>query len=174
MKMGEFVELEEGRWVLRSEIVAFRILSATGHYGVDRPRVMVSLRGEPNEFLFEFDDLDQANAAARKIRGVSQSENTEWADSRIIDPGLTINFRTQESPILWGRWHDRGEGPFRVIRNSDGTLLFDSMLPFPSRHLMDRVVATPDFWRHLPVEEKMEILDRIHKAANEGERVRNR
>ena len=160
--MSEFVELEEGRWVLRSEIVAFRILPATGHYGVDKPRVMVSLRGEPDEFLFEFDSLEQAEAAAWKIGGVSQSEATEWADSRIAYPGGTIHFMSPESPILWGRWHDGSEAPFRMTRGSDGVAKCVGMPPVNAPWPM------PDFWRHLPVAEKMEILDRIHKAKTEG------
>lgn len=168
--MSEFVELNADRWVRRSEIIAFRVLPALGHHGCLKPRVMVALRGEPNEWEFEFDSLGEAKAAVRKIRGVVPSEFTEWADSRITCPSLSINFRTQDSPILWGRWSDGDEGPFRVSRHGDGTLLFNAVsheLP-KSKHPMDQLIAMPDFWRHLPVEEKIEILDRIHKAKTEG------
>ena len=161
--MSEFIELNADRWVRRSEIIAFRVLPALGHHGVLKPRVMVALRGESDEWTFEFDNLDEAKAAVRKIRGVLPSEWTEWADSRITCPSTTIHFRTQDSPILWGRWYDGSEDAFRVTRGNDGLpkcvgLLTDNL----------RFWRLPDFWRHMPVEEKIEILDRIHKAKTEG------
>ena len=160
--MSEFVELEEWWGIRRSKIIGYRVLPALITPIHRKPSVVVWVDGMPEDFQVEFDTLEQAEAAARKIGGVSQSEVTEWADSRIIDPSLSINFRTQESPILWGRWHDGSEAPFRVRRGSDGVAKCVGIPPVNAPWPM------PDFWRHLPVAEKMEILDRIHKAKTEG------
>lgn len=169
--MSEFVELQDGWGFRRSTIIGYRVLPALITPSHRKPSVVVWVDGMPEDFQVEFDSLDEAKAAVRKIRGVVPSECTEWSDSRITCPSTTINFRTQESPILWGRWSDGGEGPFRVSRHGDGTLLFNAVsheLP-KSKHPMDQLIAMPDFWRHMPVEEKIEILDRIHKAQNEGD-----
>ena len=71
MKMSEFVELKDGWWFRRSDITAFRVLPALITPSHRKPSVVVWVRGEPGEFQVEFDDLDQAEAAARKIRGVT-------------------------------------------------------------------------------------------------------
>lgn len=171
--MSEFVELNANRWVLRSEIIAFRVVDpgifyAAGQCNPDKFTVLLTLRGDPDEWTFEFGSLDEAKVAVRKIRGVVPSECTEWVDSRIVYPSLSINSRTQDSPILWGRWYDGSECPFRARRTGSGVERFEALFPLDCTLRNDGLVAMPDFWRHLPVEEKIEILDLLHKAKNEG------
>lgn len=113
--MSEFVELKDGWWFRRSDITAFRVVPAFIAPRISKPYVAVWVQGEPGEFHVEFDDLKQAEAAARKIRGVSQSEAAEWEDSRIIDQEKTIN-RLESDNKHMAREIERLEGEIKDLK----------------------------------------------------------
>lgn len=162
---NDFVETKPGHWVHRGDIDCVSVMRDGGN-----PRVSVLFDSDPRNpdvLILKCRTEAEAEQEARRIAG----HGPEWIDSAITDPRTTIGRDSDFGPFIEGVEQSSGEPfVFRIERMRGVAACFVPFSPYYYKSKgFPQPVKTPEFWRHIPIEEKMALSRKLFKLKCEEE-----